>query len=478
MLFRRIEDPKLAQYAYLVGCQRTGEAIVFDPERDVDRYIDAAKREGLRIVAVAETHMHADFLSGARELAERIQAHVYVGSEGGPDWQSKWVGPYKHTRLRNGDEFSIGNIHFKALHTPGHTPEHVSYLVMDGALDVRAPMGIISGDFVFVGDLGRPDLLETAAGKQGSAKESAHQLWKSAREFLSLPDFTQVWPAHGAGSACGKALGAVPQSTVGYERISSPILQLVANERAFVEDILAGQPEPPMYFARMKVLNRDGVPMLGTLPSPAVVQDLSARRDLCDPAQTTVVDTRPWSEFKQGHTPGAIHAVPGKMFPMVVGSFVQPDRAVALVCDAGRSEEFVRDLVRIGYDQVVAVITPVAIQSAPKLERESDESVQDLARQAERGDAFILDVRNASEHQAGAVEGSMNTAYTRLATALPSLPKGKRLLVHCARGGRSAAAVSYLRAQGFDAVNIAGGFDAWRSAGLPVHMPAKHGQPA
>jgi len=159
MLFRQIDDPKLAQYAYLIGCQRTGEAIVFDPERDVDRYVDAATREGLRIVAVAETHIHADFLSGARELAERVGAHVYVGGEGGPEWQSKWVTAYGHTPLRHGDEFMVGNIRFRALHTPGHTPEHVSYLVTDVGGGATEPMGIITGDFVFVGDLGRPDLL-------------------------------------------------------------------------------------------------------------------------------------------------------------------------------------------------------------------------------------------------------------------------------------------------------------------------------
>jgi hydroxyacylglutathione hydrolase len=252
----------------------------------------------------------------------------------------------------------------------------------------------------------------------------------------------------------------------------------VSDEQAFIQDILTGQPEPPLYFARMKVLNRDGVPVLGKLPQPAVAQDASALRQLCDPAQVTVVDTRPWDEFKQGHVAGAIHAVPGKMFPMVVGSFVQPDRSVALVCEPQGAEELVRDLVRIGYDRVVAVIPPAAVRSLPALERESDESVQDLARDAARGDAFILDVRNASEHAAGAVEGSRNVAYTRLATALSAIPRDRRVLVHCARGGRSAAAVSYLRAQGFDAVNIAGGFDAWRAAGLSVHAPANHGQPA
>ena len=197
MLFRQINDAKLAQYAYLIGCQRTGEAIVFDPERDVDQYIAAAAREGLRIVAVAETHIHADFLSGAQELARQVGAHVYVSGAGGDEWQSKWVKPFKHTLLQDGTEFAVGGIRFRAVHTPGHTPEHMSYLVIDQGGGATAAMGMVTGDFVFVGDLGRPDLLESAAGHLGIAEPSAHALWRSARKFVELPGYLQVWPAHG-----------------------------------------------------------------------------------------------------------------------------------------------------------------------------------------------------------------------------------------------------------------------------------------
>ncbi|MBL9140305.1 MAG: MBL fold metallo-hydrolase, partial [Phycisphaerae bacterium] len=474
MLFRRLEDPQLAQYAYLIGCQRTGEAIVFDPERDVDRYIDVARREGLRIVAVAETHIHADFLSGARELAERVGAHVYVGGEGGPDWQSKWVGPYKHTLLKSGDTFAVGNIHFKAVHTPGHTPEHVMYLVSDrGGTSGDAPMGIITGDFVFVGDLGRPDLLETAAGVQGVATSSAHTLWRSARDFMQQPDYLQVWPAHGAGSACGKSLGAVPQSTVGYEKLTSPILQLVGDEQAFVDDILSGQPEPPMYFARMKVQNRDGVAVLGALPQPRAVHDLNDAKDaqaLTDPKRTVVIDTRPWNAFRAGHVPGSIFAPVGKMFPTIVGSYVDPAMDIALVCEPAQAEGLVRDCVRIGLDRVVAIVPPAAVKGAAASATAPEQSVQELAAAARQG-ATVLDVRGAGEHASGAVQGAAHCAYPRLPTLLEKLPRDKPVLVHCAKGGRSAAAVAYLRRNGVNAVNIAGGFEAWRAAGLPVHTP-------
>jgi len=269
MFMRLVFDEKLAQGAYVFGCQKTGEAIVIDPERDVDRYIDLAREHGLHIVAVAETHIHADFVSGARELAERTGAHVYVSGEGGPDWQSEWASAYTHTILKNDDTFTIGNIEFRAAHTPGHTPEHMVYVVTDRGSGASDPIGVCTGDFLFVGDLGRPDLLETAAGQSGVMEPSAKQLFESAQWLGSLPEFVQVWPGHGAGSACGKALGAVPTSTVGYERRFNHALRLAtgdaATEGMFVDFILQGQPEPPLYFERMKRVNRAGPDVLGAL---------------------------------------------------------------------------------------------------------------------------------------------------------------------------------------------------------------------
>lgn len=478
MLFRQIDDPKLAQYAYLIGCQRTGEAIVFDPERDVDRYIAAAAREGLRIVAVAETHIHADFLSGAQELAQQVGAHVYVSGAGGEDWQSKWVKPFAHTLLHDGTEFSVGGIRFRAVHTPGHTPEHMSYLVTDQGGGATDAMGMVTGDFVFVGDLGRPDLLESAAGQQGIAEPSAHALWRSTQKFMKLPAYLQVWPAHGAGSACGKALGAIPQSTVGYEIAHSPVLKLAGNEAAFVKDILADQPEPPLYFARMKALNRDGVPPLGALPVPPVVTDVSAHAAAWEAPGTVVVDTRPWPAFRDGHLPGSIYAPIGKMLPMVVGSFIKPEEKIVLICDPARADEIVRDLVRIGYDRVIAVVAPdsmAAASTAMKLEKTPE--ITGVEANAARGTSCVLDVRGASEYVAGHLEEAVNVAYTRLMPNLAQLPRGQRIMVHCALGGRSAAATAMLRRMGFDAVNIAGGFEGWKKAGLPTAAPVLGREP-
>ncbi|MCA9565738.1 MAG: MBL fold metallo-hydrolase, partial [Myxococcales bacterium] len=251
MFMRMVYDDKLAQAAYLIGCQKTGEAIVIDPERDVDRYIDLAKQNGLRIVATAETHIHADFVSGSRELAERVGAKVYVSDEGDADWKYQWLdkkvagGSYDYQLLHDGDTFSVGNIDFQVIHTPGHTPEHIVFLVTDRGGGATEPIGVATGDFVFVGDLGRPDLLESAAGIAGMMEPSARRLYGTLKTLDKIPDYVQVWPAHGAGSACGKALGAVPMSTVGYEKRFNPAIKAASSEQNFVDFILSGQPEPP-----------------------------------------------------------------------------------------------------------------------------------------------------------------------------------------------------------------------------------------
>ena len=218
MYFKQVFDKKLAQYAYIIGCQKNGEAIVIDPMRDIDQYQEIASSEGLKITHAADTHIHADYVSGLREFAEK-GIKVIASDEGDKDWKYEWLNgsDYNYELVKNKDSFSIGNIKFDVVHTPGHTPESISFLVTDGAL-TDEPMGILTGDFVFVGDVGRPDLLETAAGEKGNMKPSAQSLYKSVEKFKEFPEYLQVWPAHGSGSACGKALGAVPESTVGYER--------------------------------------------------------------------------------------------------------------------------------------------------------------------------------------------------------------------------------------------------------------------
>ncbi len=461
MLFRLVYDEDLAQAAYLIGCQRSGEAIVIDPERDIDRYLDLARSHGLRIVAVAETHIHADFLSGARELATHLDAMVYVSGAGGAEWRSRWLDGIRHRELVDGDRFTVGGIEFTARHTPGHTPEHLSYLITDRGGDATEPMGIVSGDFVFVGDLGRPDLLESAAGVAGAMEPAARELAESARRFLELDDHLQVWPAHGSGSACGKALGAVPQTTVGYERRFNEALGLAADDAAFVDFILQGQPEPPGYFARMKRQNRDGVPLLGSLPAPRRLTPQEIPRAI-DGAR--IVDVRPWPAFRDGHLPGSNWAMGGVGFLMVVGSYVKPDERILIVCDEDRVESLVRALVRIGLDHVDAFVTPEDLEvwqasdgemsSVPELEAEA------FVERMIESDHHVLDVRRSVEHRVAALDGSINVAHTRLVDRIEELPSKGCLLVHCAGGVRSAAAVAELRRRGFDSTNVAGGWKA------------------
>jgi hydroxyacylglutathione hydrolase len=470
MLLRMVYEERLAQAAYLIGCQRSGEAIIIDPLRDVDTYQRLAAAHGLRLVAAAETHIHADFVSGARELAEQ-GAHIYVSAEGGPDWQSRWLdqkssgGSYAATRLWNGDTFRIGGVEFKVLHTPGHTPEHICYLVTDRGGGASEPMGLLTGDFVFVGDLGRPDLLEVAAGQAGSARPAAAALRRSLGRFLELPDYLQVWPAHGAGSACGKALGAVPQSTVGYERRFNPAVLAAATEERFAGHILEGQPEPPLYFARMKRVNRDGPRVLGSIPRlERIGTGLPAGGDV------EIVDTRPWAEFRAGHLPGSLCIPLDPLFPAIAGSYIHPEAEVVIVAEEARVDAIVRALLRVGIDRSAGFIEPGSLRKfAPGGTLAQTEELSPAEAQVRlRQGASSLDVRRADEFADGHIPGARRAVHTRLPALLEGLPKDRPVLVNCRSGVRSARAAALLERRGYRAINLAGGFLAWQASGAPI----------
>jgi hydroxyacylglutathione hydrolase len=475
MLFRQIFDEKLAQYAYLVGCQETGEAVIIDPERDIDQYLDLAEDEGVEITAVTETHIHADFLSGAREFAERFDTTLHLSDEGTDDWKYEWAqkpkvsgGDYDVNWLYDGDTFSIGNIEITAVHTPGHTPEHLSFLITDKGGGAHEPMGIVTGDFVFVGDLGRPDLLESAAKVEGAMEPSARTLYDSVQRFLDLPDHLQVWPAHGAGSACGKALGAVPQSTIGYEKQFNPMVDAARrSEDSFVDAILADQPEPQIYFARMKRDNKMGAPVLGQLPTPRelTVQEL---RDVTNNEEALLIDTRlDRSAFMAHHIPGALYAPMNKTFNTVVGSLVEDETTpIYLLVDEEDVEEAVRDLVRIGYDNVkgfaeIDTLQRYFMDGGPSATIE-EVTFDDLdAVQAD--DTAVLDVRYQSEFEAGHVDGALNASYTRMPEYAADLPSDKTLIVHCGSGARAAAASAYLQRTGRDVIYVNDHFSNYES---------------
>ena len=469
MLLRQIFDPKLAQYAYLFGCQRTGEALVIDPERDIDLYIQLAYAEGLRIIAVAETHIHADFLSGAREFASQLGVKLYLSDEGGPDWRSEWAlaGGHDLHRLHDGDRFRVGGIEFEAIHTPGHTPEHMSFVVTDRGSGAEDPIGMATGDFVFVGDLGRPDLLESAAGVVGAMQPSARALYRSLERFSVLDDHLQVWPAHGAGSACGKALGAVPSSTVGYEKRNNPaILASKLGQDVFVEEILSGQPEPPLYFSTMKRLNRQGPPLLGELPRPPQL-GVEALKSLSQELDTVVIDARfDRREFMRGHLRGSLLAPLDKSFPSVVGSFVRPEEKIVLIVPSDRLEEAVRDLVRIGFDRIVGWSVPETLRELGRsdplatLPRIDFSELEELRLQAE---ATVLDVRRSSEYEIAHIPEALNIAHTRLLDRLDEIPQSHRLLVHCQGGVRAAVASAMLARAGFEVLYVDDAFPRWQA---------------
>ncbi len=476
MLFRQYFDPKLAQYAYLVGCQKSGEALIIDPERDIDRYVEAAEAEGLRITAVAETHIHADFLSGAREFAARFGTKVYLSDEGGEEWASNWArgGAYDAVFLKHGDTFRIGGIEVTSAHTPGHTPEHLSYILVDRGGGASTPIGIATGDFVFVGDLGRPDLLEQAAGMHGVQEPSARQLFQSLPRFRELPDYAQVWPAHGAGSTCGKALGAVPQTTVGYEKLYNASLSAASlGEEAFVEAILAGQPEPQTYFARMKRDNNHGVPVLVSLPRPSKLTVLELEQTV-EKGEALVLDTRlDRSGFMAKHIPGALHTPLNKSFNTAVGSLVEDEtQPIVLLVEEASVEEAVRDLVRIGYDHLVGFATPETLtryfDRGGKATSIEEITFAQVAERREDPDTAVLDVRFQAEFASAHIPGAIQASYTRLpsyARQEGRIPEGKKLLVHCQSGGRSAAAAAFLAREGYDVAFVNGNFAAWHEVG-------------
>ncbi|MFH1303755.1 MAG: rhodanese-like domain-containing protein [Planctomycetota bacterium] len=464
MLLKYFYDQKLAHASYLVGCQKTKEAIVIDPGRDIDQYREMAQREGVNLVAVAETHIHADYVSGARELADRFGTKLYLSDEGPAEWKYQFASQYDSQLLKDGDTFMVGNIQFEVMHTPGHTPESISFLLTDQGGGADKPMGIFTGDFVFVGSIGRPDLLEEAAGIKGSAEAGAHQLFHSAERFKQLPDYLQVWPAHGAGSACGKGLGAIPSSTVGYEKIFNPSLQYT-DEQAFVQYILSDQPEAPKYFAVMKRVNKEGSKIIGDAKQPEL---LDVNRIASVTGQATVIDLSPSSEFAAGHVPGTIN-IPLSLLAAWAGWIVDYSRPVYLIADTEQLPEALRVLRKIGIDQISGLFETSAVREAAlNTERYVSESPQELAERIESGEVTLLDVRSDAEWNTSHIPEARHFFLGRLPDRLTAIDVNQPVVVQCQGGARSAIAAGLLQASGINVINMAGGFQAWHAAGLPT----------
>lgn len=477
ILVKRFYDPKLAQASYLIASTETGKAVVIDANRDIEQYVRAAAEENVTISHVTETHIHADFVSGSRELASRTGAQLYLSAEGGADWQYGFAKEAGAVLLKDDDGFDVGSVRIQALHTPGHTPEHMAFLVTDTAVSAD-PLALVSGDFVFVGDVGRPDLLEKAAKVVGTMRDSARTLFRSLKRLEALSDHLQIWPGHGAGSACGKGLGSLPQSTLGYERRTNWGLRPMTEDE-FVDRVLSGQPDPPKYFAEMKRINKEGPRLLGGLSLP---ERLSMDRvaGLLE-SGALVIDTRPAQDFAAGHIPGTINISLNRAFTTWAGWLIPYDADFYLLADDGspnRVAEARRDLAMIGLDRLGGYAGLDVLRewetSGRALQRTAQISVEDLSRSVASGAANVLDVRSRAEWDAGHIPNARHIPLGELTTGLDALSPDRPVIVHCQGGARSAIAASILQARGFsDVTNLPGGFNQWRSAGHPiVHEPA------
>lgn len=461
MFFKHIYEKGLAQASYLIGCQATKETIVIDPKRDIDTYLEIAEQENLNITHITETHIHADFLSGTRELAAATGAKVYLSDEGGIDWQYQ----FEHYGLKDGSKIKVGNLILEVMHTPGHTPEHISFLLTDTSASDK-PVMIFTGDFVFVGDIGRPDLLEKAAGISGTQEIGARQMFQSLKKFKSLDDYIQVWPGHGAGSACGKALGAVPSSTVGYEKITNWGLN-IENEEEFINALLDGQPEPPKYFATMKKLNKVGPKVLGSIPRPGRLSIQQFEQHVS--AGVKIIDTRNKIAFAGGHFPDSINIQDNSSFSTWAGWILDYNNPFLLITRDDRIEDLTKALIRIGLDNIVGYVNDIdKISNAGyELRTLSQITIHELKENLDN--YFVLDVRGNSEFNASHIFGATNIHAGHIINNFDKLPADKQIVVHCASGDRSAIASSILLSAGFNNVsNLTCGFTGWQQAKFPV----------
>ena len=470
MFVRRFFEPKLAQASYLIGCGTAGEALVIDPNRDVEPYVQAAAAEGAKITHITETHIHADYLSGSRELRARTGATLHLSDEGDANWKYQFANDPHTTLVRNGDRFMVGKVAIDVVHTPGHTPEHLTFLVTDGAV-AQEPMAAATGDFIFVGDVGRPDLLERAAKIAGTMDASARTLYRSLQSFAQRPDWLQIWPGHGAGSACGKGISAIPHSTLGYEKRFNWAFQ-VRSEQTFVDHVLAGQPEPPKYFATMKRLNKEGPRILGGFPQPPRLEP--SRLGALLAAGADVVDLRRSADYAVSHVPGTINIPMNGSFTTWAGWLLPYTADSYLIAESpAHAALAVRDLAMIGLDRVAGWFDLAALDAWAAAGRPLGTIAQldagDLAESLRHNGVMLLDVRNAGEWAEGHIAGARHVPLGYLTDAIADLPRDRAIVLQCQGGSRSAIGASVLRRAGFDrVVNFTGGYAGWVKAGRPV----------
>ena len=457
MFFQHVYDKSLAQASYFIGCQKAGVAAVIDAKRDVDTYIEIAKQNNMKITHILETHIHADFLAGSRELAALTGAELYLSDEGGSDWKYE----FPHSGLKDGDVIKVGNLKIEVIHTPGHTPESISFLLTDTPASDE-PVMLFTGDFVFVGDVGRPDLLEKAAGMKGTQDIGAKQMYQSIKKFESLPDFIQVWPGHGAGSACGKALGAVPSTTVGYEKIRNWAFQYENDEPGFANYLLEGQPEPPKYFAMMKKLNKVDRSLLTEVPKLKKLEYTELVAALAK--GTKLIDARDKTEFSKGFIPGSINIQGNNSFATWAGWYLTYEEPFILLAEESQLDDLTRKLMRIGLDHIQGYVPSTNIweEHGGTLETVNQISLEEFKTLQQDKNVQIVDLRGVSEYNAGHIKGADNVFVGTLVNNMDQISKDKKVVIHCQGGDRAAIAYSLLARNGYkNVLNYSPGMNEW-----------------
>ena len=451
MHFKQFYVGCLAHASYLIG--DGGEAVVVDPSRDIQMYLEEAEAHGLSIKWILETHLHADFVSGHRELAARTGATIAIGARA--------EAGYPHRALKDGDEIRVGSLMLRALETPGHTPESLSFLVFEHAGDAR-PWGVLTGDTLFVGDVGRVDILSSrlpVAELAGLMYDSLHQ------KLLTLPDETRVYPAHGAGSLCGRNISKDTWSTIGRERMMNAALKPMSRE-AFIVEVTRDVPETPIYYLHSRDINKAGPRLDAERPMPPLLPAAEVAARAAKGA--VMVDTRPAAAFGTGHPAGALSVPLDGQYASWVGTLLSPDQEILLIADPDRVEEAVMRLARVGYENVVGVlgrgIEGWKAAGLP-IETTAQVPVTALAGSGRK----VLDVRRVTEWEAGHLAGAINIPLAQLPARLGELDRNAEWTAFCASGYRSSIATSVLQRAGFTRVsNAVGGLDAYRKSGLPV----------
>jgi len=466
MFFQHVYDKTLAQASYFIGCQKAGVAAVIDPKRDVDSYLEIAKQNNMTITHVMETHIHADFLSGARELAALTGAKLYLSDEGGPGWEYE----FDHVGLKDGTTFMVGNLKMETLHTPGHTPESISFLLTDTPASAE-PVMFFTGDFVFVGDVGRPDLLEKAAGITGTSDAGAHQMFKSIDRFAKLPDYIQVWPGHGAGSACGKSLGAVPSTTVGYEKLRNWAFRFGNDVNGFTKFLLEDQPEPPKYFAMMKKLNRVDRPLLTAVPKLKALSNKEMMEAMGNGIK--LIDARNKAEFAKGYIPGSINIQGNNAFATWAGWLLNYEEQFMLLADETQLDDLTRKLMRIGLDNIMGYVpsTEAFTDQGGQLDKVPVIDIETFKSILKEPNVQVVDLRNATEFKSGHVKGAEHVFVGTLMDNLDKVSKDKQVVTHCQSGDRATIGYSLLARAGYtNVLNYSASMNEWMALGNAVEV--------